>query len=147
MTPYVAASGCITPEQIALFNRMRFVLQQAPEIRWGEVIPSCHHVCHALARIFPATSVQSGYFGKGNTHSWLTLQPSLEAVQTDYRARIIADMYPVFAVDSFIVYTYYRTTWNGLYILKESVMEEVREQEPYFETRVGELVELLCRPT
>ncbi len=139
MTPYTLNEHFVTGEQLGMFKYIRHVLEQAPDITWGIHIPSCHHVCHALASVFPIVRVNDGYFGKGEPHSWLEFEPSLHATRADRRARVIADMYPIAGVTPFLVYTFFMTTWAKLYIPDVYVLSNVMRENPLFNDQVKEL--------
>ncbi len=142
MTPYTVRNGCITPPQVSLFKKMCALVERVPDPEWSVEL-SCHHLCHALARICPGAVAQDGYFGKGCEHSWLVLEPSLEAARTDWRARIVADMYPWGGASPLLVYTFWSLQWNKLYIADDRVIQNVRSRETAFDVHVEELVSLL----
>ena len=142
MTPYVVSDGLITPEQVDLFKRMRSVVEQAPDPVWGDAIVSCHHICHALRQIFDEVTVVDGHFGRGQLHSWIILAPGTVLMKQDKRACVIADMYPVGAVNPFLVCTFWTTVWAGMYIPDVATIEHVRRINRDFDERTQALVKI-----
>lgn len=67
----------IPPEEIELFNEIRAVLEKMEEPNLGfdeegrEILPSCHMLVRAMAKVFPQVKVQDGYYSRRFSHSWL----------------------------------------------------------------------------
>ena len=95
-----------------LFRNIEKVVEVMPDIDLGTrengepIVVSCHHVAHALAKVFPV-EVRDGYFGnKGWRHSWLVT-----------RNEMIIDSYPWAMIGGpFLVDTRFFSPWPKLYI-------------------------------
>ena len=130
MTPYVLSKGYITKQNVALFTRMRKLVEQMDDMETNGILLSCHLICHALATHFPV-EVGDGYFaGNYYQHSWLILWSH------DDRNVIIADMCPVAGATPFLVVSSTSSPWGGLYKRDRSRLGKILD-DPSFPQQVA----------
>lgn len=129
MTPESVRSGNITLAEVELFRRMREAVERMPDVAWGGVLLSCHHVCHALTAVFDGVTAVDGGFGKNVGHSWLVLRDTRDGP-------VIADMYPVAGAAPFLIHAYWLTPWAKLYLPRPKTLAEVQSRDPDFAQHV-----------
>jgi|GEM_PF-1371382 len=136
MTPYAVKNGDISIEELELFKDMRARVEGLSDTLLEGTELSCHHICHALSRLFDV-EVADGRFDGMSKHSWLVLKRRT-FMQDGENSLVIADMYPVAGVSAFLFYTAWCTPWKKLYTEDPEFLKEVT-QHPNF-SRERELV-------
>ena len=126
MTPESVLNGSITSTEVELFRKMRGAVERMPDVAWGGVLLSCHHVCHALATVFEEVMAVDGIFGKSMEHGWLVLR------ETRRDGPVIADMYPIAGASPFLVHAYWVTPWAKLYQPRLETIAEVQSRDLNF---------------
>ena len=111
MVPHVVSMGDIGPDDLSALNEIEMLMYPDLAAHVDFQI-TCHHVCAALAPLFPDWTWRSGWFGSwGWEHSWLD------------RGDVLLDPYPWCASRPILAYAPRgRSPWAQVYVEKAHIV-------------------------
>lgn len=114
----------IWKDDIALLHKIDQVFTLIPErnfvdLNWRTIPISCHHISHALWKIFTEFETVDGWFwNRGWEHSWLEKRTWQKEIVFDreFEDIIILDPYPICGFRPQMYFWYSRWPWKNLYM-------------------------------
>lgn len=122
---YAVETWDITESDLEILKKTEIIFDGIPKRefdhptrKWEKIPTCCHHLSHALARVFTDYKVVDGWFGwRWNEHSWL--ERSLDArhwiKDRRFENIMLLDPYPICWVKPHLIFWFNYWPWKQLY--------------------------------